>query len=130
MVEYQPLVRFEIVKQYFPFIRDHVENMVQCAVHLFRVAVFIVVVPENVVKTAFVMELLQQAVDFFVRDADGLDELEFQQLVAVAHLDIGEFIVVIVLQRKQVDQLVARKLVRPTVVAAVHVAEENQTVVV
>jgi hypothetical protein len=70
------------------------------------------------------------AVNLLVGDTDGIDMAEFHQLIAVADLDIGEARIIVMLQGMAVDELIARELIRPAVVAAVHIAEEHDAVFV
>jgi len=76
------------------------------------------------------VQFLQQAVNFLVRKPDWLDIFELEQLVAIPDFDVGEMVVVIIIERAQVNGFVVRKAIRPGVVAAMHVAEEDQPVAI
>ena len=76
------------------------------------------------------MEFLQQSIDWLVGDPDRFDIFKFEQLITITNFHIREIIVIVVLQRKWVDHLIAREFIRPAVVPAVDIAKENQPVII
>ena len=128
--EKQPLMNGKIIEQDIRLIGIPIEVAIQFPGQNVRITVLNIMVAENVIKSPGSMELLQHIIDMFMRQADRLDIPEFQQLIAVPDLNVGKTSIKVALESIGINDLVARKFVRPCIVPAMEIAEENQPIIV
>jgi hypothetical protein len=85
-----------------------------------------VVIAEDHMEPPLLIEPMQQVKGTPMRTLHGAELPILPQLVAVAHLDVGKPVAVIVPQHVKEQIFVPHEGIRPAVIATVEIAEEDQ----
>jgi hypothetical protein len=120
----QTLVHLDLGEKRLCFAVPFVAVRVELLPDDFVVHAFDVVIAPDQVEATGLVELPHLPEDVVVVPADDGEVAVFPQFVAVADLDVGETVLEVTAQGVIEEQLVVGKIVRPTVVAPVTVAEE------